>query len=246
MKKFLVFDLLQFDRQELTGESTFFFKEEFSNSKSVRDYVEDEITDWILDNKTRRNFFISKFFDDPYNILDFRRLEKPFTPERGKPGDIDILLFNPSKLSQSIAFECKRVKVQALNEDESKINGAHNISEGIIQANKYIDLGFSKVYLVIYLLHDGRQLKTPSTFHRMGKGDSVEKLYNIPLNEGLKEEVGIVFIEIYQNTDKEIDLKYGIGICVDKAAKEREQHTTTTEKLIFEIRKAASRDRKNP
>ena len=240
VKKYLIFDLLHVDRQAIAGQSTLFFKEEFDNSKSVRDYIEDEITDWILNDNTRRQFFTSKFFNDPYKILDFRRLKKPFTPDRGKPGDIDIVLFDPLKLNQSIAFECKRVKVQAQSEGESKINGAHNIQEGVIQANKYLELGFSKVYLVIYLLHDGRQLKTLSTLHRIGKGESVEKLYNIPLNEGLKDEVGLVFVEIYQNTDKLIDLKYGLGICVDKEAKAKEQYTTTTEKLILEIKKTTA------
>ncbi len=240
LKKYLIFDLLHSDRQAIAGQSTFFFTEETYNSKSVRDYFEDEITDWILDNKTRRQFFVSKFFNHSQNILDYRRVQKPFTPDRGKPGDIDIILFDPLDISQSIAFECKRVKVQALNEDDSKINGAHNIREGIIQANKYLELGFSKVFLVVYLLHDGRLLKTPSTLHRHGKGENVKKLYNIPLNEGLKDEVGLVFVEVYQNTDKLINSKYGLGICVDKDAREMEQYTTTTEKLLFKIKTAAT------
>jgi hypothetical protein len=241
MKKYLIFDFLHSDRQAISEQSTLFFKEEFDKSKSVRDYTEEEITNWILNHDKRRQFFISKFFNEPHKISDFRGLKKPFTPDRGKPGDIDILLFDLLRPNKSIAFECKRVKVQAINEGESKINGAQNIRQGIIQVNKYLELGFSKVFLVIYLLHDGRQLKTPSTLHRIGKGDSVERLYNIPLNEGLKDEVGLVFFEIYQNTDKLIDHKYGVGICVDKEAKETEQHTTTTEKLILEIKSAANK-----
>lgn len=237
MNQVLFFETLHVDRQRISGQTTNFFTDESENSKSIRDYTEDEITDWLLDNEVRRKFFLEKLFSNPTEIKDLRRLKKPFTPDRGKPGDIDIVLYDPQRINQATAIECKRVKIEALNEDESKINGAHNIAEGVIQANKYLDIGFGKVYLTIYMLHDGRKLNTPSTIHRIGKGESVQKLFNIPWNEGLRNEVGLIFFEIYQNTDKRIDSKYGLGICHDKRATEQEQRTMTTENLRTEERK---------
>lgn len=231
MNELLFFETLYVDRQRISGQTTNFFTEESDNSKSIRDYTEDEITDWLLDNEVRRKFFLEKLFPNPTEIKDLRRLKKPFTPDRGKPGDIDIVLYDPQRINQATAIECKRVKIEALSEDESRINGAQNIAEGVIQANKYLDIGFSKVYLTIYMLHDGRKLNTPSTLHRIGKGENVDRLFNIPWNEGLKNEVGLIFFEIYQNTDKIIDTKYGLGICHDKRAVEREQLTLTTENL---------------
>jgi len=239
MNQVLIFETLHLDRQRVSGQSTNFFIEESENSKSIRDYTEDEITNWLLDSDVRRKFFIEKLFSNPTEIKDFRGLKKPFTPDRGKPGDIDIVFYDPQRINQAIAIECKRVKIEAINEEESKINGGQNIAEGVIQANKYLDIGFSKVYLTIYMLHDGRKLNTPSTLHRIGKGEKVDKLFSIPWNEGLKEEVGLIFFEIYQNTDKRVDAKYGFGICHDKRAVEREQWTTTTENLERERRKNA-------
>jgi hypothetical protein len=228
----LVFKTIYSDIRELNSQSLKFFTEAFEQSNSVRDYHEDAITNWLLDGESRKRLLTGDIFENVDEVIDKRCLRKPFTPDRGKPGDIDILLFQRDSPQRSVAIECKRIKVEALSERDVKINGEKNIGEGIIQANEYFNLGFSRVYLLIFLLHDGRKLNTPNILFRYGKGLKVERLYSLPWQGDLHEKVGIIFVEVYQISDRDVNTTYGLGICVDKRASEQEQPYDLTLKVM--------------
>lgn len=232
MKRQMIFRQTYYDSQVLTGAETIsFFTETEENSASVTSMTEDEAIKWLFNNYSFGQTFKEEFFDYSNRAQPFFCEKQPFVIAGKKPGDIDILLIDKERPDQAIAFECKRLKVTSLDKNTSKVNNVNGIKTGVKQANGLQSLGFYKSYLLLILLDDGRQLDYPNTMLRNSKSDTVEEIYDIPWNEPIHNDVGIVFIKVTQQTGKHFNKMAGIGICVDKKAQELEQTNTMTNKI---------------
>lgn len=66
---------------------------------------------------------------------------------------------------------------------------------------------------------------------RNSKWHEVEEVYDMPWNEPLNQDVGIIFIKVTQPTGKHFNEMAGIGICIDKNANGQEQTTSMTNKI---------------
>jgi len=207
-----------------------FFTESDSRDSTVTGMTEETAIKWLISNPHFRNAFISDFFDNPSAIKEFYGLQRPFTDPNKVPGDIDLLLVDPFQPQYSIAFECKRVK--AISTDTgSKVNNVQAIKKCVRQANAYRELGFYQTYLTIILLDDGRAMTTPNTMFRYGNSPAIECIYNIPWQEPLHEDVGIIYIKVNQTTGKSIELSGSVGFCIDKTANYLEQTTKMTSQI---------------
>lgn len=231
MENVWFFRTIYSDTRKVEGLNTSFFIEDEDNSNSVRELVEQSITEWMLKDLGRRNLFLETFFEDISQVKIFTEVKEPITNQNKKPGDIDILMIHPDYPEYSIACECKRVIVEAIDEGEARINGSHNIVEGIHKIKKYKELGFHKNYLIIYSLHDGRRLKTPNVLFRTSRAENVKKLYHIPWNEPLDNDIGMIFIEIQQLTGRSYNLTFGFGICHAQDAQRLEQPQELTNRI---------------
>ncbi len=233
MKRQLIFRQQYFDSLPLDGRTSFsFFTEPEDNESSVTTMSEDNILKWLFLNSAFDCFFFQEFFKNPEKVTPFFGLTEPFTVQGQKPGDIDLLLINAERPDQVIAFECKRVKATSLDNLNSKVNNIQGIRKGVIQANKYQSLGFHQSYLMIILLDDCRHfVDYPNVMMRNNITDEVEAIYDIPWNEKLHEDVGIVFVRVTQPTGKDFNLMSGQGFCIDKKAAHLEQTITMTNKV---------------
>ena len=229
----MIFKQQYYDAQKLDSRTTYsFFTESDSNEESVTSMTEDIAVKWLFQNSSFGQFFIQSFFEKPSGVKSFFGLTEPFTISGKKPGDIDLLLVDPERPDKAIAFECKRVKATSIDRDNSKVNNANGIKKGVIQANKYQSLGFHKSYLMIILLDDGRHFSDyPNTMMRNNNSESVENIYDIPWNENLHDDVGIVFVKITQPTGKHFNQMAGQGFCIDKNATLLQQTTAMTNKV---------------
>lgn len=239
MKRLLQFKQIYYDSQSIGGKTTVsFFNENDENDESVTSMSEDQAVKWLFQFKEFRHLFINEFFGNTDTIKTYYGLTEPFTTRNKKPGDIDLLLVNPNRPDKSIAFECKRVKAVTIENSNAKINNVEKIRNGVIQANKYQSLGFHQSYLMIILLDDGKLSKTPNVLFRETNKDLLKKMYDIPWNEPLNNDVGIIFIKVNQTTGIDINLSGGIGFCIDKLAQPLEQTSSMTNKIKDLMRKA--------
>ncbi len=228
----MIFETVKYDAQLVGDKSRIsFFAESEDNSDSVTAITEEAIIKWLLEHRHFKEMFLSKFFKDISSVQTFYGLTDPFVTVGQKPGDIDLLLVNPKDLKVSIAFEVKRLKALAINEERSKVNGVEKISKGVIQANKYQSLGFHQSYLMLIILNDGRLKNTPNVMLRSAKTDDVERIYSVPWDEPLHSDVGIIFIDINQFTGRHISQTGSLGICIDKYARPLEQTHEFTRKV---------------
>lgn len=232
MNRKLIFQQIYFDTQHFKGSRSIdFFNEADDHSSSITTMTEEEAIQWLFGFSQFSSMFKEEFFETPQRVRSFYGLTAPFTAIGRKPGDIDLLLVDDTSPNKAIAFECKRVKLTSTDKNTSKVNNAGAIKTGIKQVNGLQSIGFYKSYLMVILLDDSRLREYPNAMMRNSKGQSVEEIYDIPQNEPLHEDVGIVFVKVTQPTGKHFNDMAGIGFCVDKKAKELEQSSSLTNKV---------------
>ena len=142
-----------------------------------------------------------------------------------------MLLVDIENPDIAIAFECKRVKSVSLEDQTAKVNNTEKIKHGVLQVNKYQKLGFHQTYLMIILLDDGRNYRTPNTLFRSTNIDELKQLYDLPFKEPLHTAVGVIFIILNQPTGNDINLTGAIAFCLDKPAEILEQKKSLTSKI---------------
>jgi hypothetical protein len=157
---------------------------------------------------------------------------RPVVESGQKPGDIDALICCDGRPDLSIGIQCKRVKVEALNQHEDKCNKIHSITEGIKQANlQRRNFGFHQNYLAVLIETFGRERLDNNTAFRGPTKDTFEEIYNIAQDESLDQEVGIIFIKVTQPTGKSWTRNYQLSVCVDKRASRLDQRVALTGKI---------------
>ena len=228
----MIFRQTYYDSQVLTGATKIpFFTEADENADSVTSMTEDQAIKWLFNSFSFGQTFIEGFFDNSYIVHSFFGKKDPFVIHGKKPGDIDILLVDKERPDKAIAFECKRLKVTSVNSPLPKVNNTNGIKHGVKQANGLQSLGFYKSFLLIILLDDSRHFEYPNIMMRNSKWQEVEEIYDIPWNEPINQDIGIVFIKVTQPTGKHFNEMAGIGYCIDKEANEQEQTSSMTNKI---------------
>jgi len=232
MRRNLIFKQMYYDTLPIRDESTYeFFKESNIKSESVAELSEEQSIEWVFRTPNFRKFFIEEFVANPAECIVKTNISEPITVRNKKPGDIDLMLVEKSRPDLAVAFEVKRVKIVAYEDGSHNINNVNSITKGVIQVNGYQSIGFYKSFLMIVLLDDCRYEDYANTMLRNRKSDSIEAIYDIPFNEEINEDVGIVFLKITQPTGKEYSKMAGIGFCIDKSAKELQQREDLTNKI---------------
>lgn len=232
MKRMMVFRQMYYDTQIFNGASTMsFFRETDENSESVASMTEAQAVEWLFNRVSFSPFFSEGFFDNTSMVRPFFNKKDPFVIPGKKPGDIDILLIDSERPDKAVAFECKRLKVSSRYSPLPKVNNVNGIRQGVKQANGLQSLGFYRSYLMILLLDDSRHFSYANTMMRNSKWPEVEEVYDIPWNEPLHPDVGIVFVKVTQPTGKHFNEMAGIGYCIDKAAGPQEQTPAMNNKV---------------
>lgn len=231
--KYLAFDSVLLEKGKLEYSM---FQETGEEHESVTAMTEAAAVEWFMSNPVFRDMFIREFFSDPGRVKTYMGLKEPFTRHHFKPGDIDLLLVDPANPGLSVAFEFKRVKAISESKTISKVNNAQKIRDGVIQANFLRELGFHRHYLVIILLEDGRQMNMPNQMFNYSRAAEIEQIYEIPMNEALHQDVGVIYIKVNQTTGKRIDFGGGLGFCIDKEAVKMEQLHSITGHILERLK----------
>lgn len=208
-----------------------FFTENEEDEESVTGMSEDQAIRWLMNHPVFRKDFLGEFFANVSDVKCFFSTVEPFTSHNKMPGDIDLICVETLQPHKPVAFECKRVKAVSIKEGESKVNNAEKIKKGVKQANQYQSLGFHKTYLVVILLDDGRKMDTPNVPFRYGRAENIGHVYDIPWQEPLHKDVGIIFIKVNQMTGRNYNFSVSIGYCVEKEAVPLDQTNEMTNKV---------------
>jgi hypothetical protein len=133
-------------------------------------------------------------------------LLKEITSQKGQ-GDVDILLRDPEKPELAVAIEVKRIKViPGLKGHPAKINKLHEFEKAVTQANRLAQLGFSQVYLYVFVVVDSRDANGEAHEGRAIYSNAFtqeihRKLDEVISTRDLKPNVGLIRFELVQPMD---------------------------------------------
>lgn len=223
------------DRQRIGGSSNIsFFISNPEPEASVTSTFEseDETVNWLMDNNNFRNMLFSNLFPASNSVKHHCGLKEPVTVPNRMPGDIDILIYEKESLDNAIGIECKIVKSESRENGPPKINKVASVQKkGTIQANGYAELGFSKVYLLVILLDDGRHYKNPNVIFRTTPSESLQELYGYDWKTKMNDDIGIIYVNVNQFTSNHINQTKGLGLHIERKAKFRKQNESLTKKI---------------
>lgn len=160
---------------------------------------------------------VRRVFADPHtrgHVLDIHgfpespiwRLEVPMDGLQGRRGDVDVLAWNEARPENALAMEVKRFKAELTGSQDDKINKMQEYEKGTRQANRLADIGFSLVWLVVFVLVDSRRqnaeaIAAGKTVYE-GLSPQLYGMVNSSLSTAaLDARVGVMHIEYVQSMD---------------------------------------------
>lgn len=237
MSMLLEFKVIAFDTQRLpreipAGSLYPFFKDVSpSNASSVTSVEEKEIIRWLFEQSPARNLIFSELQTEQDSFFKLEVTSPIISDPRKKPGDIDVLICGKQKPHQTIAIECKRVKVTTVDRDNDKVNKINGVGDGVRQANALREFGFHRTYFAILIEVEGKNRTDYNVLSRGSSDSTFTRVYDFPHRDKLHEDIGVIFIEITQPTGKHIDEMAVVGICIDKEANRLDQPTCLTNRI---------------
>lgn len=223
------------DRQPIDGSSTisFFVNNPEPDISVTRTFEsEDEAVNWLMDNQDFRKLLFDNIFPVASSVKHLCGVKEPITISNKMPGDIDILLYEEGKEENAIGIECKIVKSESRENQLPKINKVTSVQKkGIKQANGYFEIGFSKVYLLVILLDDGRNYKNPNVMFRTTPSETLNELYGFEWQTQMNDNIGIIYAHVNQFTSNHINQTKGLGLRVDREAIYIKQDANLTKKI---------------
>lgn len=222
-----------YDTQSLRTDlpTTFFTDGDEAEVVSVGEWTEEQLLGWLLTQwQFRRLLFEELGMSEQSSWRQSVTIPFLHDPNR-KPGDIDLLVVDPVQPQSAVAVETKRVKVRPGSQGPQTITKLSSFEKGMRQANALLDCGFSRTYLAMFAVVDGRHARE-SNFISRGLGpEMIRTVLETPNWEGLHEDVGILYIEVVQTVEKSV-LESGM-ICLGHlhVARQREQSAEVTTRI---------------
>lgn len=159
-------------------------------------------------------------------------------------GDIDLILCPPLSPHLAMALECKRVKVEAVNAGQDRINKLRGVGGGVHQANALYNgrYPFSQTWLCILTEVEASQDERnfpnrgvrPHTTPQEGDAGrpTFRQIVEFPGRDDLHRDIGIVFVEIVQPQGLSIDRQATVRVCAYRRAECRDQLDAVTKRVI--------------
>lgn len=223
------------DRQPIDGSPTIsFFVSSLEPDISVTSTFEseDEAVNWLMDNPDFRKLLFDTIFPVSSSVKHLCGVKEPITVPNKMPGDIDILLYEEGKEENAIGIECKIVKSESRENQLPKINKITSVQKkGTKQANGYFEIGFSRVYLLVILLDDGRNYKNPNVMFRTTPSETLKELYGFDWKTKMNDNIGIIYAHVNQFTSNHINQTKGLGLRVEREATYIRQDANLTKKI---------------
>lgn len=177
------------------------------------------------------------------SVLHFPEIVQPFyAPGQG---DLDLIVCPQLAPQLAVVLECKRVKVETVNEGQDRINKLQDIAGGVRQANELYNgkHAFYQTWLAIItevaaVGQDERNIPTRGvrSHSTPQRGDTARttfrQIVEFPGREKLHKEIGILFIEIVQPSRRSIDAQATIRVCAYRRAATRDQRDTVTNRMM--------------
>jgi hypothetical protein len=209
-----------------------FFNESNKNDRSITDYNESEIVNWIMKKDSWFNHITQELLNKASKEFHFHlEVREPLLNKEEQKiiGDIDMIIIPKEDITKSVSIEFKRIKISSVTNKLNKLETAKR--KGFSQIKKMLKFNYHQTYLGIIIEDDAREMITPNTFIRDSNDESLKQIFNINKDNKLEDESGIFFIKLTQPTGENINFRSNFGVCLCKSAKKIAQSEATTNKI---------------
>ena len=211
------------------------------DGRSPSDYLskrkEQMLVRWLANDVMARRL-LCELLERPLGAFVATEVKEPFYGPT--EGDIDLLVCDPAAPNEVAAFECKRVKVEVLDEGNDHVNKLEEVGAGVRQAKKLYDkFGFFQTYMTVISAIDSanrKQLNIPcrgitaeSTPNWDTNTTTFRSIVEFPRREELPGE--IIFVELVQPSGRSFEEQGTLRICVHHKATPRTQRASDTRKI---------------
>ena len=234
----LLYRQISFDTASLRmkghPQATFFEADSryIDGSTRITNFSERELVRWLMLFAPARQMLFEELGRNGAAFYRPEVVEPFYSPGQG---DIDLVMCHLSAPHQSVAVECKRVKVAISDPENDQLNKLENIRGGVVQANRlYSRFGFFQTCLgVVTAVEASEQLDTnipnrgvrSSSTPDFGDTKTFKRIVEFPGRDELNAAIGIIFIEIVQPSLVSIDRRATIRVCVHHPPAPRTQTT---------------------
>ncbi len=181
---------------------------------SVVDLDEAELCRWLFSQPFLSAQLCQKLGVSGPSQVFFGTETKRITPEARGPGDIDILVGDPSRPEAITVIEAKRVKIFEDTFTTKTPTKLASCAGGVLQANLLGKLAFHRTWLLVVVATDGRERPGANFFSRGITFELMDIVRGHSAFRDLAPQVGLIFVYLDQPVDKEIDLAGGFGFDV--------------------------------
>jgi len=227
----ITYDTISLDCGEY--QYSFFHGQEIGESEEDLKMIEPEVTKFVLANFATQLCQLSKCAFRNSTIE--KGIVEPYTQRDRIPGDIDIIIYKKDNPRDTTAIEVKLLRKNKTNELNDYLVGFERIERGVEQAKGLIDIGFGTVFLLVVVLANvSNQVEKnlATRFIDMKNWKKIRQRFD-ELVGNLR--IGLINIEINQNSEKQINERGSIsGFTYKYSTQEQKYHIT--EKSINKIR----------
>ncbi|MGE0637676.1 MAG: hypothetical protein AB7P01_14620 [Bacteroidia bacterium] len=223
-----IYSWMQYDSKLLNQYHLSFFEDDASREgESVGVLDEKKIVEFFFGDAGIRHLLYKELglHTVPEHFLE---ISKPIAQY---PGDIDVMLINNANAHQTIAIECKVVKVTFERDGREKVNKIEKLAKGVGQANGLREMGFYKSYLMVFIVSDARFDLDNSHIWRRVSSEKLRLIVRFTGYEDLHKNVGLIICMISQPTGNNIRMTGSVAVKHKIPAEEQEQGTKLTAKI---------------
>jgi hypothetical protein len=164
---------------------------------SLADVPEGELIKLLLGDPTRPFPDLHGFPEDPV----FKEGVDLAGVPGGFVGDVDVLICDPARPDLAVAIQAKRIKFDAWDIERGSPKKLQELEKAYEQANRDARVGFSLVYLYLFVVVDSREQNLGKNSYAGLSTELKELVYRAVSLSELDERVGLVQIELVQPMD---------------------------------------------
>lgn len=178
-------------------------------------------------------FIVEHFGYELFKVLGTNTTAKIIYEAKGiiESGDLDLLIIDSASPQRAIVLECKRIKVEIIEDQTEKVNKVEDLKELVGQVNDRLKRGFHKVYLIAIIVSDGRNKIANNILFNHASSETLESIYTHPYLDKLDTKAGMLFLEPSQLTSKDFNLQAGCGIYEMRKPTPQRQPKDLTKKI---------------
>ena len=196
------------------------------NAQDATSVDEKPLAKWLFQGLPAARMLGREFrFEAPSRVF-FEIPTIELVPGARGPGDVDVLVASSECPQRSVAFEVKRVKVDAATFATGAPGKVAKLKQGVQQVNLLCELGFHRAYLLVAIVTDGRERDVHSFPFRGPTPEILRIIREFPSRDKLHPHAGLALVEMTQPVDKDIQFAGSIGmqICVEAREVEQSAH----------------------